>query len=165
MATGKPCHHRRLPNPHLVKRHRNYSVDEAASLLGVHKNTVRNWLREGLPALDERRPLLILGRDLFEFLTRRRRVNKRPCGAGQIYCVRCREPERPVAGTIKYVPSARGAGCLTGICPRCHGSIFRRISAAGLERERVHLNLTLPEGRKHIGESDQSSANCDFKRE
>jgi len=47
----------RHPNPRLPKTHRNYSVEEAATLLGVHRNTVREWIRRGLPRIDDGRPL------------------------------------------------------------------------------------------------------------
>jgi hypothetical protein len=33
---------------------------EVASLFGVHKNTVREWVKRGLPTNDDRRPMLIL---------------------------------------------------------------------------------------------------------
>ena len=39
----------RHPNPRLAKIHRSYSVEEIARLFRVHKNTVRAWLRQGLP--------------------------------------------------------------------------------------------------------------------
>ena len=48
-------------NARRVKIHRSYAVDEAARLLGVHKNTVRSWIKRGLPTVDNRRPILILG--------------------------------------------------------------------------------------------------------
>ena len=44
----------RRANPNTVKLHYSYSVGELAVLLSVHKNTVRNWQRDGLAAL--RRP-------------------------------------------------------------------------------------------------------------
>jgi hypothetical protein len=81
---------KRHPNPRLAKIHRNYTVDEIANLFGVHKNSVRNWVKGGLPTSDDRRPMLILGRDLVAFLHARRVKNKRPCQPGEIYCMRCR---------------------------------------------------------------------------
>ena len=42
----------RRANPNTVKLHYSYSVGELAALLSVHKNTVRNWQRDGLAALE-----------------------------------------------------------------------------------------------------------------
>jgi hypothetical protein len=70
---------KRRPNYRLVKIHRNYSVEEVARLFGTHKNTVRAWVKAGLPTCDGKRPLLILGPDLAAYLKARRTKNKRPC--------------------------------------------------------------------------------------
>ena len=60
------------PNHRLLKIHRSYTVEEVASVLDVHRNSVRNWLRSGLDAIDQRRPTLILGSVLASFLKARR---------------------------------------------------------------------------------------------
>ena len=51
----------RHPNPRLAKIHRSYSVDEVSRLFKIHKNTARNWLREGLTAIDDQRPAIVQG--------------------------------------------------------------------------------------------------------
>jgi Helix-turn-helix domain len=77
---------RRLhPNHRRVKIHRSYTVEEIAGLFGIHKNTVRVWVKTGLPTCDERRPMLILGHDLASFLQARRARRKQPCRPGEIY--------------------------------------------------------------------------------
>jgi excisionase family DNA binding protein len=157
--------HRRLPNPHRVKIHRSYSVEEVARLLDVHKNTVREWLRRGLPAIDERRPLLILGRDLASFLVQRRQANKRPCQPGEIYCVRCRQPRRPAGATADYLPLSADSGNLVGICPACQTMVYRRVSYSRLEQVQGDLAVRLAGALEHIDESSKPSVNSDFKQE
>ena len=48
-------------NPCRVKLHRSYTVPELAACLAVHKNTIRNWQREGLEPVNRSRPILFDG--------------------------------------------------------------------------------------------------------
>lgn len=41
-----------------------------ANLFYVHKNTVRSWVKDGLATNDDKRPMLILGSDLKDYLQR-----------------------------------------------------------------------------------------------
>ena len=50
---------KRHPNHRHVKIHRSYTVEEIAGLFGIHKNTVRRWVKAGLPTSDDKRPMLI----------------------------------------------------------------------------------------------------------
>jgi hypothetical protein len=156
---------RRNRNHRLVKIHRSYSVEEAARVLDVHKNTIRDWVRRGLPTVDQQRPTLILGRDLAEFLVRRRRSRKRPCAPGQIYCVRCRCPRSPAGDMADYLPLTATTGNLVGLCPTCNALMYRRVSASKLDSVRGYLEVCLPLAVQHIGESDQPSVNRDFAQE
>jgi hypothetical protein len=58
---------RRQPNHRLVKIHRTYTVNEIADRLHHHKNTVREWIRNGLPTIDGKRPTLIRGNSSTSF--------------------------------------------------------------------------------------------------
>lgn len=129
----------RHPNPRLAKIHRNYTVEEIASLFGVHRNTVREWIKRGLSTSDQKRPFLILGRDLVAFLQARRVKNKRPCQPGELYCVRCRAPKAPAGDMVEYKPVTATLGNLIAICPDCHAIMNRRASLAKLEQIRGHL--------------------------
>ena len=140
----------RRVNHRLVKIHRNYSVEEAAVLLGVHRNTVRQWVKVGLPTSDEKRPTLILGRALFDFLKSRKALNKRPCQPGQIYCVRCRCPKHPAGDMAEYEPLTATLGNLVGICPSCDTLMYRRVNVGKIEHIRGRLDVTVPQARPHI---------------
>jgi hypothetical protein len=144
---------RRNPNPRLVKIHRNYTVEEAASLLNVHKNTVREWVRRGLSVIDDKRPMLIIGRDLFAYLQTRRIKNKRPCKPNQMYCLRCREPKIPAGNMVDYQPTTESLGNLFGFCPDCEVGMNRATSLAKLVQIQGVLDITFPEGLRRIVDS------------
>ena len=150
------------PNPRLAKIHRNYTVEEAARVYGVHRNTVRAWIKQGLPTTDDRRPMLILGVGLVTFLCERRAKNKRTCAPGEIYCVRCREPRSPAGNTADYEPQTAILGSLIAICSVCDALIYRRVSLARLGEVRGNLDITLPQALRHIDESDDPSVNSDL---
>ena len=153
---------KRHPNPRLAKIHRSYTVDEVARLFDVHRNTVRQWVKHGLPTNDGRRPILILGRDLVAFLRARRAKNKQSCQPGEIYCVRCRAPRSPAGGMVDYEPVTRTLGTLIAMCSACETMIYRRVSLAKLEQVRGGLDVTMPKAPSHIGESAQPFVNSDF---
>jgi predicted transcriptional regulator len=151
----------RLPNPRLVKLHRNYSVEEIARLFGLHKNTVRHWLKQGLATIDDRRPRLILGSSLSRFLQERRLKGKQPCGPGRIYCVACRAPKVPAGQMAECIPTGPRTGNLRGICPHCDRLIYRRVNLAKIDAVRGELEITFTPPLSRIGESAVPSVNCD----
>jgi excisionase family DNA binding protein len=120
----------RRPNPQRVKLHRSYSVDEAAKCLGVHKNTVRRWLKNGLPRIGGRGETLILGRELRAFLEEKRQRAKHPCSPGFMFCLKCRAPQIPAGQMIEYVRLRQASGNLKALCPECMTLMFRRIREA-----------------------------------
>jgi hypothetical protein len=140
------------PNYRRVKVHRSYTVEEVAHLFDLHRNTVRQWIKTGLPPIDGRRPRLILGRELIEFLKRRRLSKKRPCLPGQMYCVRCRAPKFPGAGMAEYQPLTGKTGNLAGICPDCNSMMYRCVSVARLDEIRGGMDITFPQALQRLRE-------------
>ncbi len=123
-------------NPRLIKLHRPYTVDEAARALGVHPNTVRHWIADGLPALASKRPVLILGRELRAFLQERNSQAKRPCPPGTLYCLKCRAPSRPALGMVDYIARTATGGNLKALCETC-GTVMHR----GVTRDAIPLKM------------------------
>ena len=155
---------KRRPNYRLVKIHRSYTVEEAARLLGTHKNTVRAWVKAGLPTCDSKRPIVILGRDLAAYLQARRTKNKRPCQPGEIYCVRCRAPKRPAGDMAECQPITASLGNLMGICPDCEGMIYRRASRAKLAEILGKLDITFSEAERRVSDSSVPIVNSHFSQ-
>lgn len=135
---------KRHPNHRLVKIHRTYTVEEVAGLFGIHKNTVRSWVKCGLLLIDDKRPMLVFGKDLVEFLKHRRTKNKQTCKPGEFYCVRCRVP-RPAAENIAdYIATNEKTGNLVALCPACGAIINRRVSLEKIEHIRGNIEIRIP---------------------
>jgi hypothetical protein len=145
---------RRSLNPRRIKINRPYTVDEIARVLNVHKNTVRQgWLNHGLVAIDDRKPILILGCVLREFIEARRVKAKRTCPPGHFYCMRCRAPRLPAGRMADYIPDTPTTGNLEGICPECDGWIKRRASLAKMDALRKDLAIQIQQADRRISES------------
>jgi Helix-turn-helix domain len=151
----------RHPNPRLAKIHRSYSVEEVSRLFAIHKNTVRNWLRQGLTAIDGQRPTMIKGAELRRFLTDRRTRSKQTCGPGRIYCLPCRAPKVPAGNMAECVAAGDTMGTLCGICPDCGRMIYRRLNPMQLDAVRGDLEVTVTQARPRIVESAGFNLNCD----
>jgi|SRR6516165_7187389 len=151
----------RHPNPRLAKIHRNYSVEDTARLFNVHKNTVRNWLKNGLEPIDDQRPTLVRGEELRRFLADRRARAKQACGPGRIYCLPCRAPKVPAGKMAECVATGHTTWTLQGICPDCDRMIYRKVNPQKLDAVRGDLDVTVTQARPRIGESAAPSVNCD----
>lgn len=141
------------PNPNLVKIHRNYTVEEVADLFSVHKNTVRLWVKDGLATSDNKRPMLILGSVLKQYLQSKRKTNKRKCLPIEIYCVRCRLPQIPAGNMVDFERENYMTGRLIGLCPSCNGVINKFFNVAQLEQIIDKLDIIFPKALEHINES------------
>jgi hypothetical protein len=149
-------------NPNLAKMHRNYTVEEVADLFDVHKNSVRAWIKAGLPVCDSRRPVLILGVDLRGYLTAKQLRRKRRCSAEELYCLRCREPRLPAEGMVDYIPMTIESGRLNALCPVCTVVMNRYVRARDLDKIRATLDVRVSTSPERISKSNQLLVNRDF---
>jgi hypothetical protein len=131
----------------------------------VHKNTVRAWIKHGLPTIDRKRPMIIHGRDAKRFLEDRRRRAKQPCPPGHFFCLRCRAPKIPAGAMVDYLPITPTSGNLRGICPDCHALIHRRVSFASIYAFHPTLEVAFPQAAARIRDSTEGCPNCDFNLE
>jgi hypothetical protein len=149
-------------NPHHIKIHRSYGIGEASDALGVHKNTIANWLRRGLQPIDKMRPVLINGTELRRFLKERRDRQKSPCRPDELWCLRCRRPRRPDGGLVDYEPRTALRGNLSGLCPACGCLIYRQVSRAQLMALAAVFDIAYSQAQPRINDCATPSLNCAF---
>lgn len=112
-----------------IKSNRSYEISEAAVIVGVTCQTVRQWIRDGLPALTDQRPFLIIGRDLKTFLKQREVDRKVPLKADEFFCLSCKKARRAALGITEWTVLPDGRPVLKGFCEVCEKVCQRFLSA------------------------------------
>ena len=107
------------PKASRLKAHRSYTVEELAETLGKTEQTIRRWIKDGLPALIDRRPALVLGCDAKDYLTQRTKSKRQPLGTGELFCLSCKEPTQPAFDVAEYAPLSDSHGRISAFCTRC----------------------------------------------
>jgi len=155
----------RRVNPHKVKQHRSYAVPDLAKCLDVHKNTIRNWQRDGLEPVDNSRPILFHGATVRDFLIRRNKARKRPCPQGKMYCLSCRDPRTPARGLLEYLPMTPTTGNLRALCECCGTRMHRRVRKVEIAQIMAGYAVQMAEGHTSIIGKRDPAPNCDLDQE
>jgi hypothetical protein len=145
--------------------HYSYSVEEIAALYGVHVNTVRAWLRSGLSAIDDARPMLVSGAELRRFIEGQRVVAKKPCPVGTLFCFRCQGPRAPALGMADFAERETGPGNLEALCETCGTLMCRRTRYENVSDILPGVLVQITRHQKRIRECSDPCANCDSRED
>ena len=121
-------------NPMKVNAALTYDVEEAAKALGKSQATIRNWIKLGLPVMASKKPILILGTDLRDFIRVQSQKAKTPLAVDQLYCPRCRQGRLPIKMMVALHLNTTTTVRLSGICECCGATATRFVSAKSLGR-------------------------------
>ncbi len=134
----------RRPSPSRIKTHRVYTPWEAANALGVHRQTVRRWIKDkGLPADTSSKPWLIEGADLKAFLGQRQTKYRCKLDLHHCYCLGCKGPREPDGRMADYIQQTPTTGMLTALCPICGALMNKVVRRADLEAIRAKIDVTI----------------------
>jgi hypothetical protein len=147
---------KRSYNIRRIKRHYSYFIAEIADLFDLHPNAVRRWIKAGLPTVDERRPVLVHGGDLIDFLEARRARRKQKCAADEFYCCRCRLPCKPLSNRVEVRIRNETKLNLSALCAACGARMNRAGSVARMEEYRRAFIIQTPRVGRLSGRSDPS---------
>lgn len=121
-------------NTRSIRLHQSFDVSQVAELLGTTQQTVRIWIKAGLPVLRTQRPTLILGFHLREFLNERNEKAKCPTAFDEFYCLCCRKPQKPLGMMADYIPINENAGRIVALCGCCESTCNRFIKKSDLPK-------------------------------
>ena len=125
---------------HNLRRIRNnfpYSLDEISETLGINKQTIYIWIKQGLKTIQGSYPTLIHGSDLINYLSKKQSKRKQKCKDDEMLCFKCKIPRKTKKEAVKIIIQKSTCINLTGECEICEGKIFKNISAKNLAKYQV----------------------------
>jgi transposase-like protein len=133
--------YRRLHSWRKAKIHRVYDKAGIEAIYGISRNTVSNWIKQGLKPVDDTSPVLVRGEELNRFHLQRYLASKRPCRADEIYCLSCDRPKRPKESQARFTAQRAGVGSVRAVCPDCGHALIRYVNSKGLALMRVTIEV------------------------
>ncbi len=103
-----------------------YDIKDVCKLFDVHEQTVRAWIKAGLPVIDKKKPMLIYGFDLKTFIKAQNDNNKCKTQFDEIYCMKCRDACSVFQNNITVQHKNNGLH-VNGQCRNCKTSMFKHI--------------------------------------
>ena len=126
---------------------------------------MRRWIKnDGLPALKEKKPTLILGPDLADFLGARKKSKTKLC-LSELFCFRCRCPQSSAGNMLDYVPRTPLMGRVTGFCAVCETVMHKAFSAARVPDLCRIAEVSFPHGGAHLSETSKPIVNDHYRKE
>lgn len=102
-----------------------YDIDDICTLfadLGLHPQTIRAWIKNGLKTIDNGKPTLIYGNDLITFLKTRNAQNKCAVAFDEMFCMGCKDA-RPIYQNKIIIEQDHNKLRAKGHCRVCKGKI------------------------------------------
>ncbi len=149
-------------SPSRIKSNRNYTVIDISETLGVHPKTVRNWIRVGLPVVDNKRPILINGADLKVHFKQKRKAIMFEYEVHEMCCFRCKQPMKPTIESVFFIAKPAGMAHMTGMCEECGCRMNKYVSWRNVNEIWLELKGKLPIAEKHLILRGQNLLNCPF---
>ena len=111
------------------RKHFVYSVDDLMKLYAVTRNTVSNWVKEGLRPSDGSVPYVFGGEEVQRFHDARQLTSSAPLRKGEFKCLGCRGRVFPEPQGLSLARTASGGGSVMGRCPDCDRVVTKRVDA------------------------------------
>jgi integrase len=118
----------------ILKKHFVYSVEELMELSGVCRNTVSNWVKEGLSPSDTSRPYVFRGAEVTRFRDARQLRSVKPLRIGQFGCFACKEKVFPQVGTVHQGKFKNGQIALGARCSDCEASVTKIVNETDCDK-------------------------------
>lgn len=121
-----------------------YGIEDICNLFKarkLHPQTVRTWFKNGLKAIDDKKPSLVYGYELKRFLGKLNDDHKLELAFDEFYCFSCKQPCKPYKGLV-YIEQTDNLLKAKAICPKTKKIINRNYKLTDYPELKKNFNLT-----------------------
>ncbi|WP_278924212.1 tyrosine-type recombinase/integrase [Pseudophaeobacter profundi] len=122
-----------------------YSVTEVQALYDVCRNTVSNWVSNGLKPSDNTLPQLFRGAELKRFHAAYTARKQQPLRFGEFKCLKCGYPGFPDVNSVTLIADGNRATKAYATCCNCSGRVLKLLGATECDKvkECIETNTSL----------------------
>lgn len=142
----------------LVKTNRSYTVDDVSRLLFVSKGTVRRWVKNGLHVMQEKKPILIKGSILKQYLQTKSKP-KQKCALDECRCFKCNSNQKVAFKEAEIIFDNSPTPNMRGLCNTCSTIMHKRISKTKIPDIKAILQITFRQADETISIREQPRSN------
>lgn len=122
-----------------------YDIDEVCSLYKkyrLHPKTVSDWQnKQGLQAIDNKKPALFYGTTLIKFLGKLNEANRCKTKFEHLFCVKCKEGKDPLQKKIQINPVDKKFLKVKAICQTCKSEMNKPYKLDDLQKLKRIFNV------------------------
>lgn len=119
----------------------SYDLEEISTIMGVHVQTVRAWIKdEGLRTIDNTQPLLVYGLHLIQFIKKQNDKGKCKTLFDQIYCMSCKDARPAFQNNIAIEPRPSGL-CAKAVCRTCKSKMNKTYKLIDFQKLKRTFNV------------------------
>jgi len=108
--------------------------------LGLHPQTVRKWIRDGLKTIDAGKPALVFGCDLIAHLKKNNNASKRKTAIDEMFCMGCQDARPIFRNKISVGQNAQFLK-VQGVCRGCKRLMFKNYKLSDFSALRNKFTL------------------------
>lgn len=160
-------------NSNLIISNRSYSTEKIQKLIDIHPQTIRSWCNEGGLTCISKKPILIYGAILKEFIKNRNESHKKTLEFNQMKCFRCKAISVPKNNEVTLYNNKNGSIRAVAIHSCCEkielSKLYKKIDIEKLKQvffikpiEPTLCNSLCNSSKTNINEAQKTSL-CESK--
>lgn len=152
-------------NYKLIESNRSYSSEKIKKLLGIREQTIREWINQGKLECVSKKPILIYGAILKEFIKSRNESHKKTLEFNQMKCLKCKAISIPKDNQISIYNNKNGSIRATGICQNCNNEFSKLFKKNSIEKLKNSFFIQSTESTLYNTSPINSKTNIESQKE